>query len=420
MQTNQDQELVQIIKSDNAGELKQRIEAGLSPDAKTQVLAGAPEPMIMLDFAVLTGAREVAALLVKSGAKLNGGKFKPLILAVLGNHMQNVKLLLDGGADPNVKNNDGGDRGLTALMYAVSPPRGPELIELLLARGADPHLVTKKGETALSRAIAYGNAPAATRLLQAGCKPDGTLLLRPIYSGDLDLIRAFITAGADVNVTGIWSQKNGRFWTDAPVNCTLLDGAVSERTSKVELLRNLLPAERAKHGTRHQSQADLYFTMIQELIRAGADVNKIGTSAPPLYWATDAGDLETVKLLLQSGANPNLAQDLPRNMPLHRACCGGYVEIVECLLKSGADVKMANEEGRTALEELRPLKKTHQIDIWEKAIQQGTKVEPEMLETLYVEWNKNRTRLIEMLKKIPGSERKGSPSNVEHKLRNED
>lgn len=70
---------------------------------------------------------------------------------------------------------------------------------------------------------------------------DGTLRLRPIYSGDLDLIRAFIAAGADVNVTGIWSKNKGRFYTDAPANCTLLDGAVNKRTDKVELCGTCWP-----------------------------------------------------------------------------------------------------------------------------------------------------------------------------------
>lgn len=395
MEVTPDSELVQIIKSDNAVELKQRLDAGLSPDAKILVIAGAPEPMIMLDFATFTGAREVVELLIKSGAKLDGGKLKALILAVLGHRIEIATLLLDAGADPNVKRNDGGDRGLTPLMYAVSTLRGPELIELLLARGADPNVVTKKGHTALSRAVAYGNPQAAKRLLQAGCKADGALLLRPIYSGDLDLIRAFIAAGADVNVTGIWSQKKGRFWVDAPVDCTILEGAVSERADKVELLRNLLPAERAKHGARHQSLADTYFTMVEELIRAGADVNKIGTGVTPLYWAADAGDLDLVKLLLNAGADPNLSRG--RGMPLHRACRGGFVEIVELLLKAGADVAMKNEAGRTALEELRRPQKTPQIELWQSAIQQGRQVEPGMLEALIEEWNKNKAKLIEML-----------------------
>jgi ankyrin repeat protein len=84
-------------------------------------------------------------------------------------------------------------------------------------------------------------------------------------------------------------------------------------------------------------------------------------------------------------------------MPLHKACRGGHVEIVEPLLKAGADAKLTNEEGRTALEELRQMKKSDEIEMWEKAAQFGTKVDPGMMEAKYKEWNKNRARVIELL-----------------------
>jgi ankyrin repeat protein len=393
-------EVVRAIESDDADQLKELLKTGLSLGAVIPLDPKGKIAYTLLEYAVQKGAREITALLIKAGAQLNEGKFKPLIIAVLTNSLEMVKLLLDAGADPNVKRNDEveKDRGSTALMSAVSPPRGPELLELLLARGADSNLVTSKGNTALSKAVAYGNAQAAKRLLQAGCKADGTLLLRPIYSGDIGLLRAFIAAGADVNVTGIWSQLKGKgHWEDAPANCTLLDAAVSERADKVKLLRNLLPAERARFEERFKSQADLYFTMVQELVQAGADVNNIVASVSPLYWAADSGDFETVRLLLQAGADPNLARNLPRNMPLHQVCRGGFVEIAECLLKAGADVKMTNEEGRTALEELRQKTKSYEIEIWEKAIQQGTKVDSKLMDAKYEAWNKNRARLIKIL-----------------------
>lgn len=336
-------------------------------------------------------------------------EYDPLTAAVCGGEVEIVRQLLDAGADPNVKSTDPEERekGLTPLMHAVARPTLPncdETFDLLLACGADPHVLTRKGNSALSRAVAHDNSYATKRLLEIGCKPDGSLLLRPIYRGQLDILRAFIAAGADVNVRGIWSQlKSRKQWEDAPTNCTILDGAVGERTDKIQLLRNLLPAERPRLEERLKSVADVSFTMIQELIRAGADVNNVVSSVSPLYQAADSGDLETVKLLLQAGANPNLARDLPRDMPLHRACCGGHVQIVECLLKAGADVKMLNKKGRTALEELRQTKKTHEIEIWEMAINQGTKVDPGEMRVKYDEWNRNRAALISLLERIPGS-----------------
>lgn len=398
--TNPGPEILRDMESDKAERLKERLEAGLSPNAVIRLDPRGKIGYTLLEYAAQRGARNVAALLINAGAKLNDGKFKPLIIAALTNGLEIATLLLDGGADPNVKRNDDveKDRGLTALMYAVSPPRGPDLLELLLARGADPHVVTSKGNSALSKAVAYGNTAAAKRLLQAGCKADGALLLRPIYSGDLDLLRAFIAAGADVNVKGVWSRlKQKDHWEDAPSDCTPLDGAVSERANKIQMLRNLLPAERTRFEERLKSQADLYLTMIQELIRAGADVNPIASAVSPLYWAAESGDLETVNLLLQAGADPNLVRNFQRNMPLHQACRGGYVEIVAHLLKAGADVNITNEKGRTALEELRQMTQSDEIEIWEKTIQQGTKVDPGLMEARYEAWNQNRARLIELL-----------------------
>lgn len=319
-----------------------------------------------------------------------------------------LKELLEAGADPNVKwnNVDEHDRGLTPLMSAVSPQRSPELLELLLAHGADPHVATKKRTTALSRAVAYGNCQAAKRLLQAGCKADGTLLLRPVLKGNLDLIRAFIAAGADVNVRGIWSLRSeSGTWEDRLADCTLLDGAVSERGSAIEHLRNLLPVERPRLEEKFRAKADLYFAIIQELIRAGADVNKIAGHVSPLYLAADSGDLEGLKLLLQGGADPNLTGKIPCDLPLHRACRGGFVEIAECLLQAGADVKMTNREGRTALEELRRLKRSSDLETSEDAAKLGGTLDPEMMKAKREAWNKNKSKLIELLESIPGSER---------------
>jgi ankyrin repeat protein len=408
-------ELSRLIDLDDAEQLKQMLDAGLSPNALIGMHPMANEGRL-LESAAQKNARKVAALLIEAGVDVDEGRLRPLTVAVVVNSLEMARLLLDNGADPNVKRSDVSEnhpgkmeRGFTPLMYAMLPPRGVELVELLLARGANPNAVTNKGTSALSRAVNHGNAPAAKALLQAGCKPDGSLLLRPIFRGDLDVVRAFIAASVDLNVKGIWSQlKSKDHWEDGPVGCTPLDAAVSERANRVESLRNLLPclpAERARSEARFKSQADLYLTMVRELIRGGADVNKIVGYVPPLYWASNCGDLDTVKLLLEAGADPNLLGTLPGNTPLHTACLGGFVEIVECLLKAGADVTVTNEKKRTPLEELRRLKKSRELVLWEQVIQNGTKLDAGMMEALYEAWNKNRARLIELLESIPGSGR---------------
>jgi ankyrin repeat protein len=55
-----------------------------------------------------------------------------------------VKLLLEHGADPNIKNKD----GITPLHWAVFKSGvHVEVVKLLLEHGADPNIQNKKGRT---------------------------------------------------------------------------------------------------------------------------------------------------------------------------------------------------------------------------------------------------------------------------------
>lgn len=70
----------------------------------------------------------------------------------------------------------------------------------------------------------------------------------------------------------------------------------------------------------------------------------------PLGLASFFGHPEAARLLLASGADPNLAaQNSTRVAPLHSAVAGGSVEIVRELLAHGADVHARQDLGFTAL-----------------------------------------------------------------------
>ena len=73
----------------------------------------------------------------------------------------------------------------------------------------------------------------------------------------------------------------------------------------------------------------------REAIASGAKLNELQDGLAPLHWAIYRGDFEMVKLLLESGANPNV-QTLSGDSPLwHAEDDFGLTEIAE-LLKSGA------------------------------------------------------------------------------------
>jgi ankyrin repeat protein len=76
-----------------------------------------------------------------------------------------AKLLLEHGANPNLKDDDGG----TALMYATRDRSG-KLPLLLLQHGADLNLKDNGGNTALFHAVELGNDKTIQLLLQSGAK----------------------------------------------------------------------------------------------------------------------------------------------------------------------------------------------------------------------------------------------------------
>ncbi len=70
-------------------------------------------------------------------------------LACSKNHMEIVKLLLSKGADVNLP----GMGGYTPLMWAAKEGKTPELVNLLIAKGANVKAVTDDGNSVLDNAV---------------------------------------------------------------------------------------------------------------------------------------------------------------------------------------------------------------------------------------------------------------------------
>jgi ankyrin repeat protein len=125
-----------------------------------------------------------------------------VIPAVIAGDEKNLKLLLDDSAHVNI-NWQAGGVGESALSTAASFNK-IIIVELLLARGANPNVATDRNETPLQIAAYNGNVEIVRMLIEAGAKVDAadtqygfTALASAARNGHVGVIRLLLNAGAD-------------------------------------------------------------------------------------------------------------------------------------------------------------------------------------------------------------------------------
>jgi ankyrin repeat protein len=178
-------------------------DAALSSTASTKPERRPPGGMTALLFAARQGRLEAVRALLDGGADVNkagADNTSPLLIAILNGHYDLASLLMERGADPNVADAN----GRTALYAAIdlrnvqwSQAPAPELpqathfamIERLLAAGADPAIkmtgkVGHRGSFDMRWADLKG----------------GTAFSRAAWNGDIEVMRLLLEHGADPKV----------------------------------------------------------------------------------------------------------------------------------------------------------------------------------------------------------------------------
>jgi ankyrin repeat protein len=80
------------------------------------------------------------------------------------------------------------------------------------------------------------------------------------------------------------------------------------------------------------------------------DVNSVNLmDDTPLHTVCSWGELESVKILIDAGADVNAKGDNGAP-PLFNAVIGGNPKVIELLVKSGANANLSNDDGRSVLE----------------------------------------------------------------------
>jgi len=240
------------------------------------------------------------------GSLRGPGGSTPLMYAVLDGDAAAVRALLDGGADPNVRN----DAGAVALMWATNDV---EKTRLLLEHGAKVDAKSDDGRTALLIAAGQrGAAPVVKLLLDRGADPsmkapggggETNPLLEAATAGEAAIVRLLVERGADVKAVGYVGLA---FTLHAHcVECfDILAGSMDPQTITIAAL----------------------------------------VASPPL------GDGSELLRLLDRGADPAFKDQEGSSVLMRVASSDLFpVDVVKALIARGVDVNTANAAGATAL-----------------------------------------------------------------------
>ena len=334
--------LIDAVKAEDHARVERLLAGGAD--------VGAPQGdgATALHWAAHRDLGRMAELLIRAGADVDAADdhgVTPLALACLNASRAMVGLLLDAGADANIATTS----GVSPLMTAARVGHAG-VVRRLLQAGADPTAAESvRGQTALMWAVAEGHTEVAGVLLDVGGgattrSANGfTPLLFAAQQGNVEVARLLLAAGAVVEESapdGIGGDTNARALFKEGTEASALMVAIDS------------------------GQADV----ARFLVERGADPNHDGTGRTPLHSAVQHEMPDVVAALLAAGADPNgrLEKPLPYvsrrirqdngltpttagSTPFLLAASFGDVASMRLLVDAGADPFLTTDDGTTAL-----------------------------------------------------------------------
>jgi len=283
------------------------IRAGANPKAANR------EGATPLWLAGINGDAGILTALLNAGADPNEhlplGR-TPLMAAARTGNVDAIKALLDHGADVNAKETL---RGTTVLMWAADEGHAAA-IKLLIQRGADFKARSDMAERGRGPALGKSNDPRKAVAAQAAALARG----KALGLEDLANLR-----GDPNGIGGPAPQRRGRGGAGA-------NGAGSNGAAGAQGFDVQDDAAVAAFGFRNRPAP------------------KDGGALTALVYAARANDLESVKALLEAGADVNQVTGYGWS-PLLVATQNRFYKLGAYLLDHGADVNLANKGGWTPL-----------------------------------------------------------------------
>jgi ankyrin repeat protein len=311
---------------------------------KADVNAPQGDGATALHWAAFRGDQELADMLIRAGANAKAANREgatPLWLASVRGDAGIISTLLTAGADPNEQL----PLGRTPLMVAARTG-SVDAITVLLDRGADVNAKeTLRGTTALMWAADEGHEAAAQLLIRRGADVKARSKAVPRGRGPAlgkanDPRKAVAAQGAALAAReaspdlGTLNALSGRGAGAAG------GGGGGGRG-----------AGAGRGGGRGAAPADGANALDQDDAAVAAGIGGRGRTLPsdggeltPLVYAVRSNDLETVKVLLEAGADVNQTTGYGWS-PLLVAAQNRYYSLGAYLLEHGADPNLPNKGG---------------------------------------------------------------------------
>ena len=249
-----------------------------------------------LHWACRSGALAVAKILVKAGAGVcvaDNNEDTCLILAVAYGHTETVRYLV---CLPEINMNHENDDGYTAVLAAAG--RGGEVMQVLIDAGADIEVKNYDDRSPLLLASQCGNLRVVAMLVKAGadvCVTDNkgnTCLSLAAYNGHTETVRTLLCMPeVDVN------QSNCR--SDTPLHLAVLQNYPDVSKLLIDAGADIEAMNCTGRTPLHCACSAGALGIVQMLVEAGADVHVVDNKSNTcLIIASQRGHTETVRYLV--------------------------------------------------------------------------------------------------------------------------
>ncbi len=287
----------QSIKEGNLEQLRTAIQRGADINGLDQ------QGMTPLYLSVVEGHEEIMRFLVESGADVNGRTsegFTPLIRAAESRAIQTMEYLISKGAQVGIAGNDG-YIALHAVLIKADKTKQEvlDMVELLLVHRADVNANSGPGKPLHYAVGGYGYPEIVQLLLSKGADvdavgPDGTALSLAAARDSLELVLLLLEHGADPNLEDYKGKRplhNAARRGNEQIGKALLDHGADINARMI-----------GSETPLHEAMKYRHLSMMKFLLDNGADVNAETAQGTLLDEAEREQRKEMCSLLLKYGA----------------------------------------------------------------------------------------------------------------------